>query len=69
MENKKYYLEDIENGYSYEVSKERYEEYNKIMNFFKPRVESVKGTMIIFGISGDLENKYFTPNIENSYAT
>lgn len=51
----RYFIDDPEIGL-YEVSKERYEQYLKIWNSFKPACLStlVKDSVIITGSSGDL---------------
>lgn len=56
MEQKKYYLQDIESGHSYEVSKEHYEQYLALWDNFRPKADlgTPVGKMWVFGTRGDI---------------
>ncbi len=51
-----YSIPDIESGQKVEVSKEQYEAYLNMWQLCKPRIEKVKGTILIFGTSGELDD-------------
>jgi hypothetical protein len=50
-----YFITDIETGYKIEVTKRQYESYIRMMEYFRPHVEDLKGSIIVFGTSGDME--------------
>lgn len=57
-EDKKYYLTDIESGEEYEVSKEQYEGYMKMLDNIMPKGEFKGiGQIMIFGTAGGTNNK------------
>jgi len=56
MEEKKYYIRDIETGWPTEVSKEQWELYQQLLECYRPKLsDNFKGKVIIFGTGGDLE--------------
>ncbi len=52
----KYYISDIESGVYTKVTKEQYEAYINMIESFKPKLSNIKGKIIIYGTSGDLNN-------------
>ena len=60
MENKeRYFIPDIETGFRQEVSEQQWEAYQRMWEYLRPRVDSVKGTILIFGTGGDIDNQNF----------
>lgn len=55
MKDKKYYLYDIESGYKFEVTKERHEAYMKAWEAARPKIDSIKGSIMIYGTMGNME--------------
>lgn len=58
--NGKYYLEDIESGTMYRVTKEYHDWYKSMMleawEKVKPVLPDIKGKIMIFGTGGDFDN-------------
>ena len=54
-EVKKYFHYDLETGYSYEVTKEQYEGFQKAWKCARPQVEGI-GRVLIFGTSGEIDS-------------
>lgn len=55
-QERKYFINDIESGLPYEVTKDQYEAYHKAWDAVKPKLDSVKGKVILFGTGGDMES-------------
>ncbi len=62
-EEPKYYLTDIESGIRYEVSKDHYDKYHKMLeyieNLFKDKSPINVGKIMIFGTGGELDTGKF----------
>lgn len=58
-EDKKYYLEDIESGHRYPVSKAQYDSYWEMWDSFMPKHIPSTGSIIMCGTRGDLDSKDF----------
>ncbi len=57
MEDRKYYITDIESGYKYEVSKEYHEQYLAMWDYYKPKLDPNRKIPIqIYGTGGDMDN-------------
>jgi hypothetical protein len=68
--DKKYYLTDIESGQLYEVTKEQYESYYRMLKqVFKPSDRVLKSHLILHGTGGgfidkslkELEKMFYNP--------
>jgi hypothetical protein len=59
MKQKKYYLTDIESGVSYEVSKEHYDSYHRMIKSIWSKLNTKPiGQIIIIGTAGELDSKF-----------
>lgn len=54
-----YFLTDLESGVPYEVSKEYYEGYMRLMESVKPKLNLPKGKLICFGTGGEVDGKTY----------
>lgn len=52
---KEYWLTDVETGFRYKVSKERYEQYISMWDNVVPRIQSDKILPILTGTAGSLD--------------
>ena len=55
-EGRKYYHTDIESGETYEVSKEQKEAIEKLWDIAKPKLDNIKGRILVFGTGGAIDN-------------
>lgn len=58
-EGEPYYIRDIESGELVGVSKKQYDAYQNAIQLFRPKIEGVKGSIQIFGTSGENNNDDF----------